>query len=164
MEGPMGENEGAAMDHADVVALPPVIYGVALVAGVVVKLALGGSIAVDSWLRLGVGIVALVLGAIGSLRFARIFQAAGQDKDPRTPTPALVTDGIYARSRNPAYVSLTLLQVGLACVLDNVWILVFLFPVLVLIHFGVILREEAYLERKFGDEYRSYKARVRRWI
>jgi protein-S-isoprenylcysteine O-methyltransferase Ste14 len=151
MEGPMSESEGAATDHADVVALPPVIYGVALVAGVVVKLALGGSIAVDTWLRVG-------------LRFAGIFKAAGQDKDPRTPTPALVTDGIYARSRNPAYVSLTLLQVGLACVLDNVWILVFLFPVLVLIHFGVILREEAYLERKFGDEYRSYKARVRRWI
>jgi protein-S-isoprenylcysteine O-methyltransferase Ste14 len=160
----MSETGNAAEDHAEIVALPPVVYGVAVIAGVVVKLAVGGSIAPGSGLRVGIGIAALVLGALGSLRFAKIFARTGQDKDPRTPTPSLVTDGLYAHSRNPAYVSLTLLQVGLACLLDNVWILVFLLPVLALIHYGVILREEAYLERKFGDAYRSYKDRVRRWI
>jgi protein-S-isoprenylcysteine O-methyltransferase Ste14 len=151
-------------DHADVVALPPILYGVALLVGVVTQWSLGGALVPESTLRVVAGAVAVLLGALGSRSFVRAFAETGQDRNPRTPTPSLVTDGLFAYSRNPAYVSLTLLYVGIALLLDNVWMVLFLVPVLVLMHYGVILREERYLTEKFGDEYRAYTQRVRRWL
>ena len=163
--GPPAEaTDTGASDHADVVALPPLVYLAGLVSGLIVQWALGGTIAFVSAFRLVAGVVAVALGIVGSLRFARSFASTGQHRNPRTPTPSIISDGLFARSRNPAYVSLTLLYVGIALLLDNVWMIVFLAPILVLMHYGVILREEAYLEEKFGDEYRAYKAKVRRWI
>jgi protein-S-isoprenylcysteine O-methyltransferase Ste14 len=155
---------GSAPDHADVVALPPVVYLGALALGVVAKLVLGGSLVPGSALRAAVGAVLAVGGIALLVPFMRAFRRAGQDPNPRTPTPSLVTAGIFAWTRNPAYLGMTILYVGLALLLDNPWMLAFLVPVLVLMQFGVILREEAYLERKFGDEYRAYKEHVRRWI
>lgn len=151
-------------DHAEVVVLPPLIYLGALLAGLLADWLLPAGIAAGSSLRAVAGAVAVVLGILGSVRFARAFAEAGQERNPRTPTPSIVSDGLYARSRNPAYVSMTLLYLGIALLLDNLWMLLFLVPVLVLMHYGVILREEQYLEDKFGDEYRAYKARVRRWL
>ena len=151
-------------DHADVVALPPIIYLVALFLGLATQWSLGGALVPESTLRVVAGAVAVVLGALGSWGFVRAFAETGQDRNPRTPTPSLVTDGLFAYSRNPAYVSLTLLYLGIALLLDNVWMIVFLVPVLVLMHYGVVVREERYLTEKFGDEYRAYTERVRRWL
>lgn len=79
-------------------------------------------------------------------------------------TTAIVTDGLFRFSRNPIYVSDLLLYVGLSLALNTWWALA-LTPVLVLImNVGVIAREEAYLERKFGNEYLRYKQQVRRWL
>jgi protein-S-isoprenylcysteine O-methyltransferase Ste14 len=80
------------------------------------------------------------------------------------PTKALVTDGLYAYSRNPIYIALTLIYLGLTIAANSVWSIVFLVPILVIIRYGVIAREERYLERKFGDAYAEYRKRVRRWI
>ncbi len=80
------------------------------------------------------------------------------------PSTAIITTGPFRYSRNPAYVALTLLCVGLGVLLDNPWILVLLLPAVLLVHFGVVRREERYLERRFGEEYRRYKASVRRWL
>jgi protein-S-isoprenylcysteine O-methyltransferase Ste14 len=151
-------------DHADVVAMPPLVYLIAVLAGIVAKWLFGGAIAPGSSLRVVAGTAVLLVGVLVGFWFARVFSRSGQDRNPRTPTPALVTDGLYAFSRNPAYVSLTLIQMGIALLLDNAWILAALVPVLILMHYGVILREEAYLERKFGEEFLQYKARVRRWL
>lgn len=150
--------------HADVVAMPPLIYLISVLAGVVASWLFGGTIAGGSSFLLLAGGVLLVAGLAGSLRFVRVFQQMGQDRNPRTATPRLAVDGIYGVSRNPAYVSITAIQIGLALLLDNPWILAALLPALVVMHYGVILREEAYLERTFGEEYQSYKARVRRWL
>lgn len=151
-------------DHADVVAMPPLIYAIALLAGVVLKWLFGGAIAPGSLVRTALGAALLLAGVVAALAFSRAFAKAGQDRSPRTPTSTILTDGLYAYSRNPAYVALTALLAGLGLLLDNVWILVSLVPVLLLMHYGVILREEAYLERKFGEEYLRYKERVRRWL
>tara|TARA_B100000029_G_C16889668_1_gene709866 strand:- start:330 stop:521 length:192 start_codon:yes stop_codon:yes gene_type:complete len=62
------------------------------------------------------------------------------------------------------YVAASLLYAGTAILLALPWTLVFLIPCLVVLHYGVIAREERYLEHKFGDTYRDYKSRVRRWI
>jgi protein-S-isoprenylcysteine O-methyltransferase Ste14 len=166
VQGPNGSGTRPenGQDHANVVVLPPLLYGGALLAGIVVKWLVGGSIVPGSTLRLVLGAGLVAAGVLVSLWFSRAFARAGQDRNPRTPTPGLVTEGLYRCSRNPAYVALTIIQIGLGLLLDNVWILVGLIPVLVVMQLGVIAREEAYLERKFGDEYRAYKATVRRWL
>ena len=103
----------------------------------------------------GAGVMAMAM---------RGFKAAGTNVQTVLPATALVTTGIYARSRNPIYVALTTIYLGLALALNAVWALGLLVPVLVVMHYGVIRREERYLERKFGDAYRDYSARVRRWL
>ena len=76
----------------------------------------------------------------------------------------LVTAGIYRLSRNPMYVSLALVYLGIACWVNSVWILLLTVAVLVVVDQGIIKREEQYLEQKFGGEYLRYKSEVRRWI
>jgi protein-S-isoprenylcysteine O-methyltransferase Ste14 len=77
---------------------------------------------------------------------------------------ALVTSGPYRFSRNPMYVGLTLLYAGLACAFSVVWALPLLILALLDTTMRVIAPEERYLERNFGEAYRGYKARVRRWL
>src|SRR5262249_44808441 len=80
------------------------------------------------------------------------------------PTTALVVDGIYGRTRNPLYLGGTLVYLGLSVAAGSLWSIVLMVPLLWVINVGVIAREERYLERKFGDVYRAYKRRVRRWV
>ena len=101
-----------------------------------------------------------VMIAIGSRRFA----AAGTNIPPTLPTTALVVDGIYGRTRNPLYLGLILIYLGLGVAAGSLWAIGLVVPLLWVINVGVVKREERYLERKFGDAYRDYKARVRRWI
>lgn len=105
-------------------------------------------------------VAGLVLALLGFSRFRR----HGTSVSPHHATTALVTDGIYAYSRNPLYISQILFYLGVAVAANGLWTLILLIPLLLVIHYGVIAREEFYLERKFGDIYRGYKARVRRWF
>ena len=95
---------------------------------------------------------------------ARRFLAAGTNIPPNLPTTALVVDGIYGRTRNPLYLGATLVYLGLSVAAGSPWAIVLVVPLLWVINVGVIGREERYLERKFGDAYRAYKGRVRRWV
>ena len=80
------------------------------------------------------------------------------------PASSLQTSGIYSVSRNPMYLGLILIYLGMAFIFGNWWTLL-LFPVLiVLINYLIILPEERYLIRAFGNSYSDYKNRVRRWI
>jgi protein-S-isoprenylcysteine O-methyltransferase Ste14 len=161
-----GPGQTAKPDVAGVIVHPPVLYLGATVAGVLLDLALplrfaaGG---LDDGLQYGIGgaliAVAITLMALGVSRFRR----AGTNVPTNRPTTALVTDGIYALSRNPLYLSLSTLMAGIGVVTDRVWVLILLAPVLVVMRYGVIGREERYLERKFGQRYLDYKSRVRRW-
>ncbi|MCW5660047.1 MAG: isoprenylcysteine carboxylmethyltransferase family protein [Burkholderiaceae bacterium] len=83
--------------------------------------------------------------------------------DARKPTTAIVTTGAFRISRNPTYLSL-LLQVGLAFASHATWLLLTAAAAAAVTHWGIVLREERYLERKFGDEYHRYAAKVRRWL
>ena len=91
------------------------------------------------------------------------FRSAGTHVEPWKPSTALVTDGVFGWLRNPMYVALTLILAGLAILLASDWMLVMAFVFIAVIHFGVVKREERYLEAKFGDAYRAYKARVPRY-
>ena len=89
---------------------------------------------------------------------------AGTNIRPDRPATVIVTDGPFRFSRNPLYLSLTLVYVGIASMMNALWPLLLLVPLLLIVQRGVVLREERYLEAKFGETYRSYKTRVRRWF
>ena len=80
------------------------------------------------------------------------------------PTRALVTTGIHGWTRNPIYLGLFLLYVGIGIAVRSPSILILTLPLAIAIRYGVVAREEAYLEQRFGGAYRDYKARVRRWL
>jgi protein-S-isoprenylcysteine O-methyltransferase Ste14 len=84
--------------------------------------------------------------------------------NPMRPTKALVISGPYHFSRNPLSISLIVLYVGLALRLNTLWPLLLMPPLLIIFHYGIIRREERYLEEKFGDAYRNYCSVVRRWV
>jgi protein-S-isoprenylcysteine O-methyltransferase Ste14 len=157
-------SEREILDHPNVIAVPPVLHLVAILLGVAAHWYLRIEFSLDLVFRAVVGWTLVGVGIATSIWFSLAFRRTGQDRHPNTPTPAIITTGLYRYSRNPAYVALVAIQVGVALLLDNVWILVTLLPALVVIHYGVIIREEVYLERRFGDEYLRYKANVRRWL
>jgi protein-S-isoprenylcysteine O-methyltransferase Ste14 len=83
---------------------------------------------------------------------------------PDQPTLAIVTDGPFRYSRNPLYLATTGLYLAIALLVDTVWPLVLLVPMLVVLDWGVVRREERYLEAIFGETYRVYRTQVRRWL
>jgi protein-S-isoprenylcysteine O-methyltransferase Ste14 len=91
-------------------------------------------------------------------------EAAGTNINPALPATTIVTSGPFRYSRNPLYCALTLLYLGLTLAVNTWWGVVLLFPLLIVMHTGVVLREERYLERKFGEPYRQYRSRVRRYM
>lgn len=109
------------------------------------------------------GVVLLILGSIG---FGGVwaFRQAGTSPNPYRPSTTLVTTGPYRVSRNPMYLGFTLLYLGVTCWVNSLWPLLALPFIIVVMHWGVIAREEAYLERRFGEDYRQYRERVRRWF
>ncbi len=106
----------------------------------------------------------LVAGVLLAVGAAYLFRRAGTTPNPAQPTSALVLGGPYHFTRNPMYLGMATLYLGGTLLLNDPWPLAFLPVVLALVQRYVIAREEAYLERRFGDAYRAYKARVRRWM
>jgi protein-S-isoprenylcysteine O-methyltransferase Ste14 len=113
--------------------------------------------------RIALGIILIAAGCALPIAALKRFTAVGTNVDPFKPALHLATGGIYAYVRNPMYVGLGLLAGGLAFALASDWTLVILVPGALLIHFGVVRREERYLEAKFGDTYRRYKDTVPRY-
>jgi protein-S-isoprenylcysteine O-methyltransferase Ste14 len=156
---------GGEPDVAGVIALPPLIYLGFLAAAVVLEALV--PFPVLAGYALGRYLVGTALGACGFVMIAmgtRRFVAAGTNIPPILPTTALVVDGIYRQSRNPLYLGMTLAYLGLSVAAGSLWAVGLVVPLLWVINVGVVAREERYLERKFGDAYRAYKARVRRWV
>ena len=107
----------------------------------------------------------LVAGGLALAGWARIlFLRRGTTVLPFRPTTALVEDGPFSMSRNPIYVGFVAIYVGSSLLRRSVWPLLLLPGVLLVMQKAVIEREEAYLERRFGEEYLEYKNRVRQWL
>ena len=150
-------------DHADVIGPPPLLYTAALVIGAGLEWFWPTAIGLG-WLPLALGAIQLLAGLAIALWGALALRRAGTAIPPNRPTTELVTDGPFRWSRNPLYLALTLIYAGVGLIADDLWILVLLVPLLLLLHWGVVVREERYLEAKFGEAYRRYKQRVRRWL
>jgi len=155
--------EQKARDNPGVITIPPLLYAGALLAGLALHYFIPVHYlprAINIWLGIVLISVSvpIVISAVWEMRRA---QTAF---DVRKPTTAIVTQGAFRFSRNPGYLSLTILYIGISSLVNSVWVLLGLIPVLVLMQEGVIKREERYLEKKFGEQYLRYKNRVRRWI
>ncbi len=156
-------------DHSDnpgVIAPPPLIYAAAVVLGLlldwlipvyVLKVLLYGTT------RIVIGVVLIGAGAALAIAGERAFRAVGTNTPPWKPTLNLATAGVFRYLRNPMYVGMTLMVAGLAVALASDWMLVLLVPTVWVVHHGVVLREERYLEQKFGEPYRRFKASVPRY-
>ena len=152
-------------DGAAVRFPPPLVYLLAVIAGAAchafllpLPLELGpGARIAGALAAAGLG-GAAIAGALG------LFRRSGQDPKPWKSTPEVISTGIYRFTRNPMYVGMALLQIGIGIGLANGWILALVPPVLVVIYATAIRHEERYLERKFGETYLEYKRSVRRWL
>lgn len=144
---------------------PPLIFLGAILLGMLVqRMGMRLSLPFAPGLRVAAGILILACG-ISLVISARIwFTRTGQSPIPWKPTPELILRGPYRFTRNPMYVGVTLVVVGLGIVLNNFWISLFAGPTLLAVHFIAVLPEERYLAEKFGESYRSFLARVRRYV
>jgi protein-S-isoprenylcysteine O-methyltransferase Ste14 len=151
---------------AGVVARPPLLFLGALLLGLALDRLLPLPFAVPEaglvhWIIAGsLILIGLALAAAGIRNFSR----AATPVPTNEPVRALVTTGIHGWTRNPIYLGMFLIYGGIGVAAQGPWALILTLPLAITIRYGVVAREEAYLERRFGDAYRDYKARVRRWL
>jgi protein-S-isoprenylcysteine O-methyltransferase Ste14 len=152
-----------ALDNAGVRVPPPILLIVAILAGYglqrlwALELTNWSGWYVAAWALISVSVVIL----IGC--WVQFYQAK-TNIQPHKPASNLIQHGLYRFSRNPIYVAGLFLQLGIALLMNNLWI-VLLVPVSKFVFDRyVIAREEAYLERAFGEVYLDYKRSVRRWL
>ena len=151
------------MDRPDVVILPPVLIAIALAVTLVLRFAV--PLPIGPWIvcaALGLGFLAFAVAMIRS-GFSAMTRA-GTNVSPYEASLAIAASGAYRFSRNPIYLGMMSFLVACSLFLNTWWGIITLTPVFLTLHFGVVLREEAYLERKFGDEYRAFKSAVRRYF
>jgi protein-S-isoprenylcysteine O-methyltransferase Ste14 len=151
-------------DRPSTIPWPPIIYAIAL----------AGAWLLESWLPLPALAESLLVRWLGAVIFLcglglglmglMALRAVGTTFDPTGPAYALATQGLYALSRNPLYLSALIAFIGLGLALRSTWLFVAVPAVAVALTKLAIEPEEAYLERRFGEPYRRYKAQVRRWI
>ncbi|WP_312887702.1 methyltransferase family protein [Rhizobium laguerreae] len=142
---------------------PPIAWALTVAAG----------LALDWLYALPLLPAAMPAGELGGIVFlaglalliwaAATFRRAGTQVQLSRPT-TIVDEGPYRFTRNPIYIGMFLGLIGLAIAFESLWLIILLVPFYLVIRYGVVAREEAYLERKFGDVYLAYKARIRRWL
>ena len=142
---------------------PPFLFVGTLAIGLVIDLVVPLALFEDA-VRWAAAAVAAALGLGLMAGGVTLFRRAGTNVQTHMPSTTVVTTGLYRFSRNPIYLGLAALYLGLAFAANSGWTVILLLPLMVVMRYGVIAREERYLEAKFGDEYRAYKAQVRRWL
>ncbi len=150
-------------DRPEVVARPPLIYLAFLLMWLAMDYFRPVTVLPASVQYIS-GFAIIALSGVIVVSAVLQFRRASTSFSDFAPATQLVTTGPYRLSRNPSYVALSLLYVGIGVAADNLWIVAGLVPILIVMHYGVIVREEQYLERAFGEEYLQYKASVRRWV
>ena len=154
---------------AGVIARPPLLFLAALLLGFALDHVLtlpfpvpriGPAHWISAIIAGSLILIGLALAATGIRNFSR----AGTPVQSIKPTRALVTTGIHGWTRNPIYLGMFLVYGGIGVAARSPWTLILTLPLAITIRYGVVAREEAYLEQRFGDAYREYKTRVRRWL
>lgn len=161
----MSNETNRQQDTAGVAARPPFVFLGSLLVGFVADWLLPLPIPLSGVepIRWFGGL--LIVAGVGFFAAGiRNFSRAGTPVPTNEPTRVLATTGIHGWTRNPIYLGMFLIYIGIGIAALSPWILILTVPVAITIRYGVVTREEAYLERRFGDAYRDYKRRVRRWL
>ncbi len=155
---------GRSSDVPDIVVLPPVLVGGMLLVGVLIHYALWTVTLMPTVLARVLGVVVFISAGVLA-HFAHLaMKRVGTNILPTQPTLALATDGPYRFSRNPLYLAAIGVYLGVTLWVNGLAPLLLMLPMTTLLHWGIVLREERYLESKFGNAYQSYRMGVRRWL
>ena len=153
-------------DRAPIIAPPPLIALICIILGFLAKrfVAPLPLLAAKSNLQVSIGaaLVAFAIVIVASCR--RAFVEHGTHPNPYSPTKAIVTTSVYGVSRNPIYIAFLIIVLAFTLFTNSWWFIGSAVLTFILLHFGVVKREEKYLQGKFGAEYADYCQRVRRWI
>lgn len=144
--------------------LPPVIFGIPVIMGALVHLFIWRGAVIDGVIGLVIGIILIGVGLLTIAWAWRVMRAHGEHPEPHLATRTLVMSGPFKRTRNPIYSGFLLIGAGMAISLNAMAMLVSVFFGVALLTALVIRREEAYLERKFGEAYIEYSKKAGRWL
>lgn len=151
-------------ETAGVIVRPPLAWALAVVSGFVLDWLEPLPFLPEDWPAGLLGAAVFVLALALAIWAMDTMTRAGTNVPTNRPTTAIVEGGPYRFTRNPIYMGMFGGLIGLGIAFDNPWLLAMLVPFALVIRYGVVAREEAYLERKFGEPYRGYRRRVRRWL
>ena len=165
---PVAQKENDART-AGVIARPPLLFLAGLLLGFLADHLLPLPFPVPRigpvhWISAIIAGCLILIGVAVFTAGIRNFSREATPVQGTKPARALVTTGVHGWSRNPIYLGMLLVYGGIGIALHSPWILILALPLAITIRYGVVAREEAYLERRFGDAYRDYKIRVRRWL
>ena len=150
-------------DHAQVKFPPPLIFLLLIVLGYGLHRAIPVGIGIpEAFTNLGIAITLFGMAVVILIMGA--FKRSSTAIEPWKPTSSLITTGFYRWSRNPIYAGFCLFNIGIGIALNSLWIVISFVPGAILVYYIAIAKEEAYLEREFGEEYLAYKRKVRRWL
>jgi len=160
----MSNSTDERLDRANVLAPPPFIFLGAFVVGLLLQALWPEQLFADTVAVRMFGGVLVLVGLTLSTLVVRHFRRTGTPVSPRYASRQLVVSGPYRFSRNPDYVGQAVVVVGLGLLFDMPWVLIATVPALLVVRYGVVAREEEYLQVRFGEEYARYRRRVRRWL
>ncbi len=142
---------------------PPLVFILSLAGGGILQAIWPVALAESVVIRY-LGVTLCFLAILALLGIGLMFHRHKTRIEPWKPTTRVLSHGPYAYSRNPIYVGFCFLVAGIGLALNSLWIVISFIPALIVVFHTAIVREEKYLEKKFGEEYRRYKTKVRRWL
>ncbi len=154
----------AKEDHAQVITQAEYIFLVSLLLGFLINFFWPIYFPFPKVVHIPLGIVVVMTGVVIYLLSAQQFQKAHTYSSPYKPAKSLITQGSYKRFRHPMYLGRLLQHIGMGIIFGNAWILILVIPACILIWYGVIVPEELYLQRRFGEKYMKYKNSTRGFV
>ncbi len=165
MDASIPSPAGTAPDSPGVYVKPPRIFTLCLIAGLVLEYVFPSAIpAIPKTARLAIGAVLAAAGFAFMMWGHTLFTRLGVNVKTILPASRLVTAGAYRRSRNPMYVGFLAILAGAGLALGSLWLVLTVVPMALYLGLYVVPREEAYLARRFGADYETYRRTVRRWL
>ena len=158
-----GKKVDGKENHANVHFPPPLIHLIAIMIAVGIDARFPLVLPASGQTTM-FGAILMILSVLIAGSAFRQFARNDNPVPPNQPVKGLMEEGVFRFTRNPLYLALGLLHAGIGLISGNGWVLITLLPVLLVVRYYVIAREEAYLTRRFGQDYLDYQARVRRWF
>ena len=143
---------------------PPLVYVAFILLGVGLQYAVALTVPGPRYVAVAAGVAFLLAALWLIFNAVNLFKRTGQDPAPWKPSPELVLSGPYRFTRNPMYLGLTCTQIGLGLLLNNLWVALLSALSLLVVHFIAVVPEERYLTERFGESYKGYMIKVRRYL